>query len=191
MSTRSTYIEHGNVYESWQLAINAGCANTLTYDGDHDYSVGSRWQDHDWGYAEPAWTIPDTQAWHHGDGPLKELWGWIGTGYENHDAGAFLSANFLRGAWMFESTSANVSGQALTYGACAAICPTQEPLSIGVPEISGLMTYLLMGFSMEEACQMSCSYSVASSTEVWGDPFYTPFKRIKTTCVGPDMGLYW
>lgn len=193
MSTRTTYLEHGNVYAAWRNAVNTGCRNTLKYDGDHDNTPSSKWSGHDWGYDEPEWDIPDTQVWLNGGGPLFDMWGCLGTGLENN-AGevsdlAVNSVNIQRGAWVFESTSTNVSGQCIPHGLTAAICPLQEPYSNGVPEISGLMQYLLMGFSIEEACVMSCSYTQACSTEVWGDPYYTPFKNLKFGSYGQGIGL--
>lgn len=193
MSTRTGYLEHGNVYAAWRKAVNAGCLNTLKYNGDHDNSAGSLWSAHDWGYAEPSWDIPDTQVWLNGGGPVFDMWGCLGTGLENN-AGevanlAVNSVSIQRGAWVFESTSSNVSGQCIPHGLTAAVCPVQEPFSTGVPEISGFMQYLLMGFSMEEACVMSCRYTGACSTEVWGDPFYSPFANFPFGSYGQGIGI--
>lgn len=192
MSTRTTYLEHGNVYAAWRKAVNAGCKNTLKYNGDHDNAPGSKWSGHSWGYPEPEWDIPDTAIWLHGGGPIFPMWGCLGTGLENNGGEvaslAVNSVDIQRGAWVFESTSSNVSGQCIPHGLTAAVCPLQEPFSTGVPEISGFMQYLLMGFSIEEACVMSCSFSQACSTEVWGDPYYTPFNNLVFGNYGQGIG---
>lgn len=82
---------------------------------------------------------------------------------------------------MFESTSDGVSKYSLSNGACCAVVPVQEPYTYGLPEISGLMWLLLHGFSMEEAAigSMTTDTYGGRSTEVWGDPFYTPFVRLR------------
>ena len=182
MSTRAVYMAHGNVYAAWKHAVNLGLKNTLRYNGNHDGSASSKWAGADWGYPEPSWSVVDAASWLNAGGPALDIWGWVGTGMENY-AGDMVempdnSAVIKRGAWVFEATSGNVSGQLIPHGICAAICPVHEPYSNGIPEISGLVNYLLLGFSLEEAAQMSCDYSFASSAEVWGDPFYVPFNRL-------------
>jgi hypothetical protein len=193
MSTRIGGLSHGNVYAAYRSAINTGLKNLLTYDGNFNNNPDSKWAADDWGYSEPTWTIPDTGVWFGGGGPIVDIWGCVGTGLENN-AGAVgnlpvNSVNIQRGAWVFESTSSNVSGVCIPHGLTAAVCPVQEPYGNGVPEISGLFHYLLMGFSIEEACVMSCEHTFSSSTEVWGDPFYTPFKRLKFGNAGQGMGV--
>lgn len=193
MSTRVTLLEHGNVYSAWRSAVNTGIRNTLSYNGNHDGEASSKWAADDWGYPEPEWSISDTPAWLHGDGPVKDIWGCVGTGMENN-AGDIIqmpvtSANIQRGAWVFESTSDNTSGQCIPHGLTAAICPVQEPYAVGVPEISGLVQYLLMGFSITEAADMSSKYFQAISYEAWGDPLYKPFNNFRFGCAGQGMGM--
>lgn len=186
-SSRAGTIMWGNVWQAYHYLT--GRINCETYDGNFNNSSGSKYSTHAWGFEKPAITIANQATWLQGGGPTKILWGWLGAGFENNGAAYLPSVSFRRGAWMFEATSSNVSGISLTAGACAAVCPVQEPYTDGLPEISGLTWLLLHGFSLEEAtiCSTLTSTYGGRSIEVWGDPFYSPLNKVilgKTLAAG-------
>lgn len=176
MAERATNLLHCNGYDVYHL-LNGKISPIHTYDGDYGNNASSKYAAHNYTYDLPVITIPDQATWLSGGGPVIDLWGWLGTGFENNGDVYKDSVNFLRGAWMFESTSTDVSSNSLLNGACCSIGPIMEPTVSGVPTINGLARMLLQGYSMMEA--EMCSYPLASAQiswhpEVWGDPLYTP-----------------
>lgn len=198
MSNRTGYIEHGNVYLAYEWAKQFELNNIEIYDGDWGNNAGSMWNSVAVnGYEKPPVTITDQATWLQGGGPVKDIWGWVGTGHEQYQgsnppisvASYLTSVNFLPGSWMFESTSAGVSKYALTSGACACVVPLQEPYNIGLPEISMFFRALLSGYSIMEAAIMSGSAYSSYVLDIWGDPLYSPFHSFELGNKTSNLGM--
>lgn len=168
----------GNVAFAHHVLASLVCGVEV-YDGNYAGVAGTKYAAHNWQFAQPTITIPDAVTFLAGSGPVKSVWGWLGTGAENTGTAFTGSVQFERGGWMFESTSTDVSKHALSVGACACICPVTEPGVSGLPEIGGLSRQLARGMSMMEAelCSGAPQFVQVSGlyAEAWGDPLYTPF----------------
>jgi hypothetical protein len=185
-STRTTdgFLGQGHIWDAYrQLHAHVGAVHT--YDGNWNNTASRKYAANDWSWEQPEITIPDQATWLMGGGPNIELWGWLGTGFENNGSAYLSSVTFKRGAFMFESTSAKVSHHSLPNGACACIIPYTEPTTAGLPEIGGLVYFMLRGFSLEEATIATMIYSGNSEmAEVWGDPYYSPLNKIRYSKTG-------
>lgn len=183
-SDRAALLEQGNIYDAWrQLHEHVGTVHV--YDGDYLNAANTKHVAQNWSWSLPDVTIPDQATWLMGGGPNIELWGWLGTGFNNNNNAYLPSVTFKRGGWMFESTSSFVSRHAIMAGACAAIGPLGEPFTPGLPEIGGLVYFLLRNFSLEEATIATMSYNgSADQCEVWGDPYYSPLNKIRYSKLG-------
>ena len=181
---RSALLEQGNIWDAWQqLHEHVGIAHV--YDGDYLNAANTKHAAQNWSWELPEVTILNQAAWLMGGGPNIELWGWLGAGFNNNDNAYLPSVSFKRGGWMFESTSSFVSKYAIPAGACAAIGPIGEPYPPGLPEIGGLVYFLLRNFSLEEATVATMSYNGnADQCEVCGDPYYSPLNKIRYSKTG-------
>lgn len=175
---RTLLMEQGNVWDAWnQLHEHVGTAHV--YDGNYLNAANTKYAAQNWSWPLPTVTIPDQATWLMGGGPALELWGWLGTGFNNNNSAWTPSATFRRGGWMFETTSTFVSKYAITQGGCAAIGPLSEPYNVGLPEIGGVVFYLIRGFSLEEAVLATMAENGnADQCEVWGDPYYSPLAKV-------------
>lgn len=181
LSYRNTYLTIGEVMQAYTYLLDRGFKNLLTYHGNYADDANSKYSYYSYSFPLPDITIPDQVTWLQGGGPLTTLWGWVGTGFENNGNAYLPSVNFKRGAWMFESTSGDVSKYSLLNNACACIIPVREPTTSGVPQIDGLIRLLLQGYSMMEAdyaAQTGPSYLYHRFSEAWGDPTYSPLASV-------------
>lgn len=187
-SDRTALMEQGNIWDAWNM-LHEHVGTVHAYDGDYANLAATKYAARNWSWPQPAITIPDQATWLMGGGPNIELWGWLGTGLNNNNDVYLPSVTFKRGSWMFESTSQFVSKHAIPAGACAAILPLAEPTSTGLPEISGLVYFLLRNFSLEEATIATMSFNgSADQCEVWGDPYYSPLNKVRYSKAGAAAG---
>lgn len=175
-------LTYGNVYGAYRL-LHDQVGAVHTYEGNSAGSAGCKYEDDSWGFAKPPISITDQVAFLAGNGPVVDVWGWLGTGAENIGNVWTGSVVWRRGGWMFESTSTDVSKHALLNGACACVIPVTEPTTSGLPEITGMTRQLLRGFSLMEAemCSLPTSFLgpyYSCYSEVWGDPLYSPLAKL-------------
>ena len=173
-----------NVYLAYKkLAPFVGQIHS--YDGNHADAPNSKyaWKNHRW--EQPEITIPDQVTWMFGGGPVIDVFGHIGVGFENSVGSNYLpSVNIRRGGLMFETTSSNPSKWCIEGGGCCAVCPDMEPCASGLPDPVLLVQSLARGKTVAEAALEAANTRSQLSTTVIGDPFYTPFINVANTYIG-------